>query len=205
MIVEVLWWALWVMLGGLALLIFMPWTWRVEGNLDDEGAWWHAHLTWGLGLLAIHAGSDGATLRVCGLRVVKLSGRGEQSQEKQKRPRKRRKGSKKRSRRGVRWFLAHRRTLLWCVKRYVKALHLSGCIEGEIGLPRPDQTAAVHRLLDALDARLPLGVLQVHVHWVEEVLALRSHLKGWMWPAQVLAITIALLFHSRTRRMLRAT
>jgi hypothetical protein len=109
-----------------------------------------------------------------------------------------------RRRRGIAWFLRNRRVLLAVLGRYVRALHLSGGVEGLVGLAEPDHTATLQRTLLVMESRLPEGFLAVEVDWVDEHVELDGRVGGWLWPLQIVGITLLLVLNRRTWRALRA-
>ena len=187
--------------GIVALALLMPISYRAVAGLDEsDGLSWHARVAWGFGLVSFGADGEGTVVRVCGLAVRRRAwGEGTGKRPRRaRRPKPRAKG-----RRGLRWFWARRRTLGAIAWRYVRALHVRGRIEGVIGLPDPDQNAVLHQALVVVDRVLPEGVIAVEVEWVDEVVALEGRLGGWVWPLQVVAITVLVLVAPTTRRALR--
>jgi hypothetical protein len=204
---HILLWLLVVVAGLLVLLLVMPLRFGARGAIDEaDGLSWQGRVAWGFGLVTFRAVPDGMTLFILGIPIWRRrpGGRRRKPERKKEKPDKQRKPRKPKSGRGLRWLLLRRRLLLAIAGRYLRALHLEGRIEGLVGLPDPDQTARLHQLLVALDAALPAGFLDIEVDWVEEVVALRGRLEGWVWPLQIAGITLALFLDAKTRRALRA-
>jgi hypothetical protein len=74
--------------------------------------------------------------------------------------------------------MRNRRFLLAVMGRYVRALHLSGGVEGLVGLAEPDHTATLQRTLLVMESRLPEGFLAVEVDWVDEHVELDGRVGG---------------------------
>lgn len=218
-LVDILVWLLIALGILLGLLLIVPVQLRLAGEVDDEeGAWWHARFAWGFVLFAFEAGPEGGVVRLLGLRVwsgplgsdedpEKKAAKDAKREEKRakKKAKKRDKRDKKgQGERGLVWFLFRWRLLFWIFGRFVRAFHIHGRVQGVIGLPDPDQTAQVHRVLVAADAILPEGFVDVDVDWVDEIIALRGQMGAWVCPIQVLWIGATLLLSGETRRALRA-
>ncbi len=221
-VVEILVWLL-VIVGALvALVLVMPLSFRAEGALeDDEEIGWHVRIAWGFGLVAVHLMPGDNTLRLCGLRIRRLAlgadedddaTRRRKADKRVRRAERRRKRRASKAeleepgrRRGVLWFFQNRSVLFAIVRRYLGALHLSGEVEGVVGLPSPEHNATLHQLLALADSRLPAGLIAVEVDWVEEVFALRAKVGGWIWPLQLAAITAWLFIDRKSWRAITAT
>lgn len=202
-------------IGGLvALVLVMPLSARAEAELDgDEGAGWRARIAWAFGVVSLHLDKHGTIVRVFGLRVARTRWVGETPAEREaKRTRavkkaakhEAKKDTKEDSGRGLFWFLASRRGLVAIVRRYLRALHLSGRVEGVIGLAQPDQTALLHQVLLLVERNVPTGLVAIDVDWVDELVELEGHVSGWVWLLEIVGITLWFFLHPKWRRVWRA-
>ncbi|MFO0745991.1 MAG: hypothetical protein U1F43_09995 [Myxococcota bacterium] len=215
-VLDILGWILLALAALLALLLVMPLRLRAEGAVDDEGWDGSARIAWAFGFLSLHADVDGMAFRIIGIPIMRRSwddaarrAAARKAKALSKPPKKKAAKPKPprepRARRGLRWFLSHRGLLAKVAGRYVRALHLRGGVDGVVGMPDPSQTASVFQVLAALDALLPDGMLDVQVDWVEEVLDLEGRLGAWLWPLEVVVISLALVLDRKTWRALRGT
>jgi|GEM_PF-2252977 len=229
MVVDILLWVLLILLALVALLVLMPISFAAVGELDDEeGAWYGLRGTWAFGLLGVQVSDGVIAFRLMGLTVWREPLRETDPDKREKKrlkkearkARKAEKDKKKAERKkakqsdddadstgkdgGVVRTLNRLRLFILLAGRAVHTLHLSGRVEGIVGLPDAHQTAQLHRSLLALETLLPEGLLGVDVDWVEEVLYLRARLGGWVWPAQVLWLLLTLYLDRETWRALRA-
>lgn len=215
-VLDILTWVGLVLLVLLALVLLMPIRYRAEGVASDEELSWALRFGWAFGVLSLRFGPEGTTIRLVGLPIRRKQTRDEPAEDDAKAAARRARRSEKRRekkerarqrpkrRRGIAWFVANRRLLLAVLRRYLRALHLRGEIRGVVGLSDPDETASLQRFLVAADHVLPAGVMQIEVDWVEEVVDLRGRAGGWVWPLQVVAITLALFVNRSAWRALRA-
>lgn len=203
-VVDVLLVLLGVVACVVALALLVPVSYRAVVALgEDDGISWYARVAWGFGFLSFTADGDGTALRWCGLVVRRRPwGSSEQRGERKRaRPRKEKRPRRtRRARRRLRWLWSQRRTLAAIVGRYLRALHLRGRVEGIVGLPDPEQTAVVHQALVIAERVLPEGTLAIEVDWVDERVELEGRLSGWVWPLQVVGITLVVLIAPQTRR-----
>jgi len=195
---------------GLVLLV--PLSFGVEGAATDDRLRGHARVAWGFGLLALRVDQDGATLRLVGLPIVRRRfgdprprRRKAQAQKKKKKTEAKNHGEPlDRASRGLFWFLARRHLLTAIGRRYLKALHLRGGIDGVVGLASPEDTARLHQVLTLADRLLPEGALAIELDWVEEVVDLEARFGGWVWPLRIVGLTLWLWLDRKTWRALRA-
>ena len=218
---------LWILLGIVALAVLilaMPVHYGVEGAVDEDGgAWWRVRVRWAFGVLSGTVSGDGYAIRVVGVRVYRRPlivprtaeeierARAKREEKEARRAEKLARKAEKRDaappragKRGVRWFIREHRLLLRILLRYVRALHLSGRVEGVFGLDDPARMVHVHQLATLLHAKLPPGILAVELDWVEEIVALRARVGGWLVPLQLGVMTLWLWVNRRTWRALRA-
>lgn len=213
-VLDIILWLFIALLGLLLLLIVMPLSVRAEGEVDSDtdSLWFALKVTWGLGLLAMQFSNDGGVVRICGIPVWRRAlgdlASDDGTSRKKKKRKKKKKDKKKDRGKGfferLAWVREHWAHIKHMVFAYLRALHPYGRVEGVVGLPDPSQTAWVHRVLVGLDAVLPDGTMQVRVDWVEELVWLRTRLGGWVWPPQLIGITLLFLLDRRTWRVLRS-
>ena len=142
----ILWIILWIIAGFLGLvllLILVPLGATARGTAMDLELRGDFRIWWGFGLIQLRGGSgEKPHLRLAGIRVKTIDGSDDGDDDA-----KDTKKAKKRSSPGLRWFLRHRRTLLWAVSRLLGSFHLEGRISGSFGTGDPADTAAVWGIL----------------------------------------------------------
>lgn len=188
-------WILGVLLGLIALALLAPIQFQGGGAVGTSGARLEGQVRWALGVIAFQVEGRRGQLRLLGIPLWSgpLGAReGKARREKKRKRHKRRKAKPSRwtrIQRGRRWLRLGRRCL--------KALHLSGRVEGQIGLAYPDQTARLVQLLDVL----PFGRASVDIRpqWVEEIVTLRGGLRGWLIPGQLLGLLIIEYIKTKTQ------
>ncbi len=228
-VVDVIVWvliAIAVLAGALlALLLLMPISYRVRGAVDDEGLsaeeclWWHGGVRWAFGAVSLHAGPRTELMvRVFGVRVWRgsISGHNDDEMTEAKRDKRAAKKAKKDAKKaakkhakkrasydsGQQWERLH--VWLEILGRYAGALHLSGHAEGVIGMPYPDQTATVHQVLVTLDRTLPVDLSELEVDWIQESLFVEGQVRGWVWPLELVWVSLRVFLRADTRRAIRA-
>ncbi|MCC6624254.1 MAG: hypothetical protein IT385_23585 [Deltaproteobacteria bacterium] len=203
-VVDILVVILWIVGALIGLVLLVPISYRAEGVATDDALRGSAKVAWGFGVLALHASADGLALRLVGITLWRRRfGRPRRDEPRKDEPKKR-KAVEPKGRRGLRWLVARRRLLGAIAGRYVRALHLRMRLDGVVGLAGPDDTARLHQVLAVLDAVLPEGAIDVELDWVEEVVDLEAEIRGWVWPLQIVGITLWLRLDGKTWRALRA-
>ena len=195
---EVLAWIGIVLLAVVAVVLLMPWQYGAHGEIDGTRVDGDVRVRWALGLLSFRiARGSGAGLYMLGVRVVRIPlGKDDKGKKKAK---KKTRGDRK-SGRGLGWSFGARRVLT----RLFRTLHLRGHLEGRFGTGDPADTALCYGVVNAVGSGLPGVTIDVWADYLDEVVELRGSLRGWFWPAQALAVFLAILVRRDTRRALAA-
>ncbi len=203
----VLWIILWILaglLGLVLLLVLVPLGATAGGTAMDLEAGGDFRIWWGFGLLQLRGGSgEKPHLRLAGIRV-KTMGRGDAGNDDDDDDAKdTRKAKKKRSSPGLRWFLRHRRTLLWAVSRLLGSFRLEGRIRGSFGTGGPADTAAVWGILQMLEGRTALLHLEISPRYVEEGWDLEGDVRFGVWPIRTAVAALGLYLRRDVRRAIK--
>jgi len=206
-ILSVLLW-LAAVLGLLLLaLLVVPLQARGEGRVLEEELDGELRVRWGFGLIGVRLSSrrpSGFTL--CGLRVAGLPRRSAEERQEKKREKKQERAKKQgsRSRRGLRWSLAHREGLRRVLRRALGALGLRLEVRGRLGLGDPAETALAELIAGEL-RRLRAVRLELAWDYLDDVVELEARGRARLWLLEVVGIGLALLLADReVRALLRA-
>jgi hypothetical protein len=204
-------WILALLGGVLLLLIVVPIHLRASGELCLEPWTGEAQLEarWAWGLLAFRLGyPEGAGLFMFGRRVKRIEPPSEEEKQKKKAQKKEKKEQqqqkKKGKKRGLGWFLRHRRTMFRAAGRLLRTLGPEARIRGTVGLGDPADTAVLLQAVWLADRVVPGLVLELQPDYVEDVLELQGRARLRVWLLYTLAVAVALLFRRDTWAMLRA-
>jgi hypothetical protein len=198
-----------ILLAPLALalvVIALPFHAHVRGGVADSELSGILLARWAFGLLGVDLRKGGPVLRLAGLRVMRLRGRGRRARGEPRRPRAKgrapRKAGKSPAAR-LRAAAANGGRLLGMGARLAGTLHLRLRLEGRVGTGDPADTAALAGLLRAAQA-LPGIDLRVDVDWLDEVLELEAEGSSRVWIPEVLVVAGLLLLRRGNRAAVRA-
>jgi hypothetical protein len=200
---------LWIMLWGLAgimglvlVLLLVPFGASARGaaqDLEIDGAF---RIAWGFGLVQARGGAgEPPHLRLAGIRVKTL-GRDRDVEDDAAREKKARK--KRAPGPGVRWFLAHRRTLLRAGLRLLGSVRLEGRVAGTFGTGDPADTAALFGILRMISGRAARLRLDVRPLYVDEGWDLEGWVRLGVWPVRTVFAALGLLLTRDVRRAIRS-
>jgi len=225
-VLHVLLWLLLICLGGLALLLALPFAVQASGVARDEEYGWQARLSWGWGLVAVHADQTmRAYLSLFWMRIPwGISLKDESLSEEEKRQRaaeKKRKKAEKKARkkarkqlkrqkkkdagkpeRGNTWLLRHLDFLLRSVRALVGTFGIHLQIEGCLGTGDPVDSQVLVAGLNSL-GRLPGVEAAVQTDYLDERMDGRVELGGRLWLPLLVIVALWMLCQGDGRRLLR--
>ena len=224
-------WLLWILLALLAvilLVLLFPVDARASGAVWDgepEGA---ARVRWAWGLLSVRAAfGRGASLHLCGLRVAGLGGgptkkekaaaahedgpddaddadEEKAAKKKAKRQARKEKATKRGGQRLLAALLQSRSTLVRVARRFLRALHLRGGVEGTVGLGDPAQTAKLQTVVENLLGGRRAFALGIAYDYLDARCDLRGGASAKVWVPQLVAIAVGSLLRRDVRQLIRA-